>query len=95
MTTLTTPNNSAEVRQEYRGIGYDEARAMPSHLVRDRLAHDYDILASMYAELADELADEVWVPVENAALLQTEGLGQSASLPSALRGENNEMPRAE
>jgi len=40
--------------------------------LQKQLAHDYDALAAMYAELADELADEVWLPAENAALLQTE-----------------------
>ncbi len=40
--------------------------------LQKQLAQDYDDLAAMYAELGDELADEVWLPAENAALLQTE-----------------------
>ncbi|MBK6429974.1 MAG: hypothetical protein WAW03_21725 [Anaerolineae bacterium] len=37
-----------------------------------QLARDYDALAAMYSELSAELSDEVWLPAENAALLQTE-----------------------
>jgi hypothetical protein len=37
-----------------------------------RLDRDYDELAAMYAELASDLADELWLPSENGALLQTE-----------------------
>lgn len=40
--------------------------------LQQQLAQEYDALAAMYSELADELADEVWLPAENAALLQTE-----------------------
>ncbi|MBM4456456.1 MAG: hypothetical protein FJ011_01620 [Chloroflexi bacterium] len=40
--------------------------------LQQKLAKDYDALAAMYSELADELADEVWLPAENAALLRTE-----------------------
>ena len=36
--------------------------------LQKQLAQDYDDLAAMYAELADE----AWLPAENAALLQTE-----------------------
>jgi hypothetical protein len=37
-----------------------------------QLAADYDKLATIYDELAAELADEVWLPLENEALLQLE-----------------------
>ncbi len=37
-----------------------------------QLARDYDALAAMYSELANELADEAWLPAENAALLRVE-----------------------
>jgi len=40
--------------------------------LQQQLAKDYVALAAMYSELAAELADEVWLPVENAALLRTE-----------------------
>jgi len=43
-----------------------------SHQTEERLARDYDALAAMYDELAVELADEVWLPRENEALLHTE-----------------------
>jgi glycine cleavage system regulatory protein len=42
------------------------------HRIQVRLARDYDELATMYNELATELADEVWLPLENQALLHTE-----------------------
>lgn len=37
-----------------------------------QLAADYDQLAIIYDELAEELADEVWLPLENEALLRLE-----------------------
>lgn len=40
--------------------------------IQEQLARDYDELAAMYDELADELADKIWLPAENEALLQTE-----------------------
>ena len=40
--------------------------------LQQQLVKDYDALAAMYSEVAAELSDEVWLPVENAALLQTE-----------------------
>ncbi len=36
-----------------------------------QLAKDYDELALMYPDLMADLADEVWLPLENEALLQT------------------------
>lgn len=33
------------------------------------------MVVAMYDELVDELADEIWMPTENAALLQTDGMG--------------------
>jgi restriction endonuclease Mrr len=50
------------------------SQSMPSHKLRERLAQDYDDLAAMYDELADELADEVWLPLENEASSRTESL---------------------
>lgn len=38
----------------------------------EQLAKDYDNLADLYDELAAALADEVWLPLENEALLHTE-----------------------
>ena len=40
--------------------------------IQERLARGYDELAAMYDDLAAELADEVWLPLENEALLRTE-----------------------
>ena len=36
--------------------------------IQKQLARDYDTLAAIY----DELADEVWLPAENEALLHVE-----------------------
>lgn len=52
------------------------SQSMPSHQLREQLAQDYDDLAAMYDELADELADEVWLPLENEALSRTERLNE-------------------
>ncbi len=46
--------------------------AVRPRALQQQLARDYDALAVMYSELADELADETWLPAENAALLRTE-----------------------
>jgi len=46
--------------------------ALQQRRIQERLARDYDELAAMYDELATELADEVWLPLENEALLHTE-----------------------
>lgn len=35
---------------------------------QEQLAKDYDELAAIYFELATELADEIWIPLENEAL---------------------------
>lgn len=50
------------------------SQSIPSRQLREQLARDYDELAAMYNELASELADEVWLPLENEALSRTEGL---------------------
>lgn len=42
------------------------------HVLRERLASDYDELAASYNELAGELSDEVWLPVENETLYHLE-----------------------
>jgi len=39
--------------------------ALQQRRIQERLARDYDELAAMYDELATELADEVWLPLEN------------------------------
>jgi hypothetical protein len=57
----------ADVQIEY-------SQSLPSHQIRERLAQDYDELAAMYDELAGELADEAWLPLENEALARTERL---------------------
>ena len=46
--------------------------ALRQRRIQEQLAHDYEALAAMYDELAAELADEVWLPLENEALLHTE-----------------------
>ena len=46
--------------------------AQQNNQIREQLARDYDALAAMYDELAADLADEVWLPWENEALLRTE-----------------------
>lgn len=40
--------------------------------MREQLVVQYDELAAMWDELAEDLADERWLPVENEALLQFE-----------------------
>ena len=52
------------------------SQSMPSHQLREQLARDYDELAAMYEELAEELADEIWLPLENEALSRTESLNE-------------------
>ncbi len=39
-----------------------------------QLAQDYDDLATMYTELADDIGDEVWLPLENESLAKVEGI---------------------
>ncbi len=36
--------------------------------LEQQLAQDYETLAMMYTELADETSDELWLPLENEAL---------------------------
>ncbi len=61
-------NLDSFVRQAVRAcIAAGRRRKLQQQLVKD-----YDALAAMYAELSAELSDEVWLPTENAALLQTE-----------------------
>ncbi len=43
--------------------------AVRRHQWLEQLAKDYDELATIYSELTDELTDEVWLPLENEALL--------------------------
>jgi hypothetical protein len=45
---------------------------------QEQLARDYDELAAIYPEIAAELADDVWAPLENEALAIL-GLTQSQS----------------
>jgi len=52
---------------EFLRFKSQEARSL-----KERLARDYDELADHYDELAAELADEVWIPLENEALLRIE-----------------------
>lgn len=70
-----------EIQGIQPGINLDSfvREAVHTHIVTNQrrklqkqLAQEYDDLAAMYSELADELADEVWLPAENAALLQIE-----------------------
>lgn len=47
-------------------------KAGKSLSLQERLARDYGELAEHYEELAAELADETWLPLENEALATTE-----------------------
>ena len=49
-----------------------QIQAVHRHSLQEQLARDYDGLAALYDELAGELADETWLPLENEALLHTE-----------------------
>jgi len=55
-----------------RYIEFLEFKTERRHLLRERLAKDYDELAASYEELAGELSDEVWSPAENEALYHTD-----------------------
>lgn len=39
---------------------------------REQLAQEYEELAAMWKELAEDIAEEKWLPVENEALLKFE-----------------------
>jgi hypothetical protein len=56
-----------------RFIDYLRFKTRTQELHRERLATDYAELSSMYEELREELADEIWLPLENEALLKAEG----------------------
>ena len=47
-------------------------RRCKSERMQERLDSDYSDLADHYDELAAELADEIWLPLENEALLRFE-----------------------
>jgi hypothetical protein len=68
------PESLSEVRQF---LDFLRFKAQTHHPLQEQLARDYDDLAALYAELATELADEMWLPVENEALLHTERGGDS------------------
>jgi hypothetical protein len=55
-----------------RYIEFLQFRAQKARPLQERLASDYDELADHYDELAAELADEIWLPLENEALLRVE-----------------------
>jgi hypothetical protein len=40
--------------------------------LEQQLAQDYDDLATIYPELAADISDEIWLPIENEALAQIE-----------------------
>ena len=66
----TLPEDSLlELAKYVEFLRFKAQRAEP---LQDRLARDYDELAALYDELAAELADEVWLPLENEALLRIE-----------------------
>ena len=48
------------------------ARLWKKRKAHEQLARQYEELAALWAELAGDLADEKWLPVENEALLQFE-----------------------
>ena len=77
----------AEIEQvrgdtELEGFVYQAVHAYVTTLrnqqVQEQLARDYDELAAIYPELAADLADDVWMPLENEALAIL-GLTQSQS----------------
>jgi hypothetical protein len=53
-------------------IEYLRFKAEKPRLLQEQLARDYEELALLYDELAAELTDEVWLPLENEALLRSE-----------------------
>ncbi len=55
-----------------RYVAFLRFKAKAHHPLQEQLASDYDSLATLYGELATELADEVWLPAENEALLRAE-----------------------
>ena len=63
------PESLSEVQQFLDFLCF---KAQIRHPFQEQLARDYDDLAALYAELATELADEVWLPVENEAMLHIE-----------------------
>ena len=73
ITTLEIlPLESLELLTEF--VTFLRDRMAPDKALLERqLAQDYDALAMMYTELADETSDELWLPLENEALAQVEG----------------------
>ena len=55
-----------------RYVEFLHFRAQKARPLQERLANDYGELADHYDELAAELADEIWLPLENEALLRVE-----------------------
>jgi len=55
-----------------RYIEFLRFKAQKAEPLQERLARDYDELTALYDELAAELADEIWLPLENEALLRIE-----------------------
>ena len=55
-----------------RYVEFLRFKAGKSLTLQEQLASDYDELAASYDELAAELADEVWLPLDNEALLRAE-----------------------
>lgn len=60
-----------------RFVDYLYFKAKSPDALEERLARDYEELALMYEELKEELADEVWLPLENESLLATEADDES------------------
>ncbi len=55
-------------------------RMAPDKVSLERqLAQDYETLAMMYTELADETSDELWLPLENETLVKVEGAADESS----------------
>lgn len=57
----------------------EQSSSAAQRTLKERLAADYDLLAANYDELADELADETWLPAENEALQHIEGTSDEDS----------------
>jgi hypothetical protein len=51
-----------------RYVEFLRFKAQKALSLQEQLAKDYDELAAHYDELAAELADDIWLPLENEAL---------------------------
>jgi len=59
-------------------------RQWEKRIARDQLAREYDTLAILWPELAEDLADDKWLAVENEALEHFEKALEKRSLFAAI-----------